>query len=304
MLNSIWEDVKREYSFGNMITRLVIVNTAIFILINLVGVILTLLKGYDNNTHFQDIIHFLSISTDAWHDLTHPWAILTHMFLHEGFFHFLFNMLFLYWFGRIVQDFIGNHRILPIYLMGGLFGAIAFFISIYFMQGPGIFAHGASAAVMAFVVAAGTLAPEYSMRLILLGNVKLKYIVFTLVLLDIFGLGSNINTGGHFAHLGGAFFGWLYVIRLREGTDWAEPINNLLNAITNVFTPVKTAMTGKSSNLKVVHKRTPGPKKEAPNPAAEDFQEKLDMILDKIKKNGIENLSEEEKEFLFQASKK
>lgn len=306
MFNSIWEDVKREFRTGNMITRLIIVNIAVFVLVNIIGVLMYLGNQGNMPALYQDMIHFFCISSDWKYLLTHPWGIFTNMFLHEGFWHILWNMLFLYWFGRIVGDFIGNQRVLPLYLMGGLAGGLLFFISANLLSygGNGVFALGASGAVMAIVVASGVIAPDYIMRLILIGDVKLKYVVAVLVFLDLIAIAHDINTGGHFAHLGGAAFGGLFVTQLRQGNDLSEPVNRLFTKIQSFF---KT--NGAPPRPKVVYKNVHADRKsrkQKEEKKREDTiqQERVDAILDKIKEQGYESLSKEEKEYLFNASKK
>ncbi len=305
MLRSILDDVKREFSYGNMVTRIIIVNVAVFVLVHVVNIVLFFANGGTPSPMFREFLHFFSMSSDWRHIVTHPWVIITSMFLHEGFFHILFNMLFMYWFGRIVADFIGNQRILPIYLLGGIAGGILYFVSAnllpYGEQGAR-YALGASAGVMAIVVAAGAIAPEYIMRLLFLGDVKLKYIVAVLVFLDLIGVASNMNTGGAFAHLGGAFFGWLFVRQLREGNDWARPVNQLLDGIGNFFRGFGGEKSRKGP--RVVYRNT-SRKSDAKREKMENsHQERLDTILDKIKESGYKSLTDEEKEFLFNASKK
>ncbi len=304
MLTSIWEDLKRQFNYGNMITRIILVNVVFFILVNLVNLLITVFGGFEHNDIFYDkVVKYFSIHKDLWFDLTHPWVIFTHMFLHVDFWHILWNMLFLYWFGKIVGDFIGNHRILPIYLMGGLFGAMLYLLSANFVP-VGTMALGASAAVMAFVVASGVLSPNYRMHLILIGEVKLKYVVGVLVFLDLIGIANMSNTGGHFAHLGGAAFGWLYVSQLRSGYDWSEPVNRALRTLSNYF----SSLFKSSKGPKVVYKNPVNRKAKGNSSTDKErpshYQERLDSILEKIKLNGYESLSEEEKEFLFNASKK
>lgn len=308
MLQSIWEDVKREFSYGNMVTRIIIINVVIFILINLTGLFIKIGSGGDNTALFPQIIDFFSMSSSGWFVLTHPWVIFTHMFLHVDFWHLLWNMLYLYWFGRIVGDFIGNQRVLPIYLLGGLSGALLFFISANLLYGSGhITALGASAGVMALVVAAGVIAPDYLVRLLFLGDVKLKYIVLVLVALDVFALGGDINTGGHIAHLGGVIMGWLFVRQLREGRDWALPVNMILDRMMHPFKwqarPArrKPTMAYKNPNRTRTTSRKASAASDVENTSE---QERLDAILDKIKQSGYDSLSEVEKEFLFNASKK
>jgi membrane associated rhomboid family serine protease len=313
MLQSIWDDAKRELNRGNMITRLIIINVAVFVVINLVNLVLFIGNGATPSSLYQDILHFFCMSSDWKFFLTHPWGLFTSMFLHEGFWHLLWNMLFLYWFGRIVGDFIGDQRILPLYLLGGIAGAVLFFISANLLPygAGGRFALGASAGVMAIVVAAGTISPDYVMRLLLLGDVKLKYIVAVLVFLDLILIPQGGNTGGHFAHLGGAFFGWLFVAQLRNGNDFSEPVNNVLDSIRNFFIRLFSGER-KRKRPKVVYRNPNRPKRSGRGNAASDsgskeggaYQEKLDAILEKIKKSGYDSLTSEEKEFLFNASKK
>ena len=314
MLQSIWDDAKRELSRGNMITQLIIINIAVFVIINLVRLFLFLGNGGAVPELYNTILHFFCMSSDWKFFLPHPWGMFTSMFLHEGFWHLLWNMLFLYWFGRIVGDFIGDQRILPLYLLGGLTGAVVFFISANLLPYGigGRFALGASAGVMAIVVAAGTISPDYTMRLLLLGDVKLKYIVAVLVFLDLILIPSGGNTGGHFAHLGGAFFGWVFVAQLRNGNDLSEPVNNILDKIRDFYNRMTT---GKSNGRrpKVVY-RNPNRKRstqrrgnaasDTNNGSSNAHQEKLDAILDKIKDSGYDSLSKEEKEFLFNARKR
>ena len=130
MLDSIWKDIKKEFSYGNMVTRIIFVNIGFFLFVYLVKLILRGIHGGDPSFDlaFENFSNFFSLSGNLFFDLTHPWVFFTHMFLHFGFFHILWNMLFLYWFGRIVGDFIGNQRILPLYLLGGLAGAISYVI--------------------------------------------------------------------------------------------------------------------------------------------------------------------------------
>ncbi|MEZ5041106.1 MAG: rhomboid family intramembrane serine protease [Saprospiraceae bacterium] len=311
MFRSIWDDVKREYSYGNMVTRIIIINLAFFVIVKLLWVVLMIGNAWVEPEIYRTISRFFMISSDWKHNLTHPWVIITHMFFHQDVFHILWNMLFLYWFGRIVGDLLGNHRVLPLYLLGGLVGGIAYFITSKLLFQHTGFALGASGAVMAIVVAAGTTSPDYIMRLILLGDIKLKYIVGALVLLDVIGMGSNINTGGRIAHLGGAFFGWVFVRQLREGNDLSISVNKLLAWLQQIFKGIKGGNPLDRKGPKVVY-RNPNRKKMASNVkgnAASDYndmsyQEQLDSILEKIKKTGYENLTEEEKEFLFNASKK
>ena len=301
MFQSIVDDIKRELATGNIISRLVIVNLGVFFLVNVLWFVLKMANAGTVPPLYHDFLHFFSVSSSIMHNVTHPWVFITSIFLHEGFWHLLWNMLFLYWFGRIVADLIGEQKILPLYLLGGITGCIAFWTGAQLLNYSG-FALGASAGVMAIVMTAGMIAPDYNMRLLLIGDVKLKYIVAVLIFVDIFGLASDYNTGGHFAHLGGVMMGWLFVLQLREGNDWAEGINNLLRKIADFFSePKKTApkRTMAKERTLVVKKHYT---KRATELSEDEVEERIDLILEKIKAKGYESLTKEEKDFLNNAS--
>ena len=306
MFNSIWADVKREIEQGNMVTRIIIINIGVWVAIILA---MLLLKGFG---FYEPLLDNLRISSDWKQVLFKPWTIITYMFLHEGIWHIFFNMLIFYWFGRILGDFIGDHRILPLYLMGGIMGAIFFFFSMNILY-PNVTSVGlgASAAVMAFVFAAATLSPDYEMRLLLIGPVKIKYIAFALLLIDLVTIANGRNTGGHISHIGGAIMGSLYIFALRNGDDLAIPFNRFFDWVKSLFERPEP-----KTNQRTAKVRTLSPQKRSKKSMFReskpkggsydgmDHQEKLDAILDKIKDEGYDSLSEEEKEFLVEASKK
>ncbi|MEZ4967296.1 MAG: rhomboid family intramembrane serine protease [Saprospiraceae bacterium] len=287
-----------------MVTRLVIINFAVFVLVNLIHFFLWVTQAH---ALFDDVLYLFCMPSDWVTLLWHPWSIITSMFLHEGFMHFLGNLITLYLFGVIVGDLIGDRRVLPIYLLGGLVGNVLYFISAQFLPYVGTYALGASGAIMALAGAALVLAPDYRVMLILLGEVKVKYIVLVLVLLDLVGIANQSNTGGHAAHIGGFAMGCWFVYHLRDGRDLSGPINWLLDRVMGLFSPGKSAQNKKQSRKKQpAFKVSFGGGKGSGASDTEDmgFQERLDAILDKIKENGYENLSQEEKDFLYNASKR
>lgn len=297
MFQSIIQDVRSEFQKGNMITRLIFINLFVYIALNLLYVFL---HGAAPGL-YDSIRNAFALSNDWMHNLTHPWAWITHMFVHDGFWHILWNMLFLYWFGRIVGDLIGDHHMLPIYIYGGLLGGIAFVLSastLGYISGTS-YAIGASGATMAIVLAAGVIAPDYMMRLLLIGSVKLKYIVLAILLLDIFRLAGSSNVGGHVAHLGGAAMGWFYIYALRSGVEIGKPVMKVQNVVMSILEGPHKA---RKSKARVYDMR--GEPRQPKRERETDVQETIDAILDKISQKGYDSLSEEEKEFLYQASKK
>ncbi|PHI21357.1 hypothetical protein CEQ90_02875 [Lewinellaceae bacterium SD302] len=313
MLQSIWDDIKQEFGYGNMIKRIIIVNVAVYVTVNLLWVIM--IGSYPEL--YKGIVHFFSMPSDWLHLLTHPWAPLTHMFLHEGFFHILWNMLFLFWFGRIFGDLLGDRRVLPLYLIGGLGGAIFYFLAANLGAVPGTsFALGASAAVMAILVAAGMTAPDYQIRLLFLGNVKLKWIVVALVFMNVLGTRGISNVGGAWGHLGGIATGFLFAYRLQRGNDMTAPVARLIDKVTDFYhslrqpkrksRPGPRAAYRRGEKVKSGSRPSSASKKSSGKraPKSVSHQEQLDAILDKIKDRGYNSLTQEEKEFLFNASNK
>ncbi len=305
VFRSIIDDIRFQFQTGNTITRLIIVNVAIFLAIILMKLVLMITGGFGSNDGlFESIVQNLFLSQDVLWDAKHPWVLFTHMFTHIGLFHMLFNMLVLYWFGRIAGDLLGDHRMLPLYLYSGLTGALIYLLSApLFYEGSTL--HGASGAIMGIVAAAGMTAPDYQMRLLLFGDVKLKYIVFGLLVIYLVSLASLDNAGGQMAHFGGAAFGFFYVHMLRQGHDLTRGFRRMISYITKPKSP-PARITKRRVPMEVRYKSGTR-QREIKSPPTHSFmgeQERLDYILEKIKKSGFDSLNEEEKKFLDDASQK
>ncbi|MFN0275170.1 MAG: rhomboid family intramembrane serine protease [Chitinophagales bacterium] len=286
-------DIKNKYRYGSVITKLLLINILVFVAQSIILLVFSLGNKQGTFTHFLDT--YLYFPEDIRTFLTRPWTILTYQFLHSplGIFHILFNMLYLYFFGRILLDFINNRYVFPLYIAGGIAGALVFMITYnlapVFQTENGILV-GASASVLALVVAAATLAPDYTVFLIIFGAVRLKYIAFAAILIDIVSISAGSNAGGHLSHLGGALTGFLFIKSYQRGHNWFNWYFNLEEKLKNI----------RNKRPKVVHVN-PTPKKTK-STIPEDKQKKLDAILDKISKGGYESLSSGEKEFLFTVS--
>ncbi|MFN8297061.1 MAG: rhomboid family intramembrane serine protease [Chitinophagales bacterium] len=299
---NIWQDIKWQYRYGSDLIKLILINIAVFIIVNVINIPFIL---FSKSIPF-DITGFLSLYASPHNLLRHPWGILTYMFMHAGFFHLLFNMLGLYWFGQIVQDMIGKPKILPIYIFGGFFGGLLYILAYNVFP---VFSNvvssatciGASAGVMAIVLAAATIAPDYELRFAIFGNIKIKWIALAYVILDLINI-QNSNAGGHIAHLGGAMFGFIFIKQLQNGNDFSKPFY----AVTDFF----SGLFKKKTKLKVEYKKeyayTSSNKQTKTNTTqqseAVSKQEKLDAILDKINRSSYDSLSKEEKDFLFKIS--
>ncbi len=297
---NIWKDIKWQYQYGSDLIKLILINVAVFVIVNIIS--LPFILFLKENP--IDLVSWLSLYASPKNLLYHPWGIITYMFLHEGFFHILFNMLFLYWFGQIVQDMIGKPKIVPIYIFGGIAGGLLFILAYNFLP---LFGNvvasasciGASAGVMAIVFAAATVAPDHQIGLMFIGPVKIKWIALVYLILDLIGI-QNGNAGGHIAHLGGALFGFVYIRQLQNGNDFAKAFYTVTDFFKNLFK--------KKSKLKVEYKKekeyasTFSNKQNTSNKNESNKQEKLDAILDKINRSSYDSLSKEEKDFLFKIS--
>lgn len=284
------DDLKHAVKFGNVLTRLIILNVAVFIIINLMGVFISL--GGSGNRFAETVNGYFAMYSGISSFLYHPWGIITYQFVHGGILHLLFNMLWLYWMGRIFMEFLGSRKLLSVYLIGGMSGAVLFMIA---YQALPLFSGireyvsviGASGSVLAITVAAATLVPDYSIGLLFFGQVKLKYLAAAAIILDLLSM-AGPNAGGHIAHLGGALFGFIYIRQLRSGRNIGAWMDSLTSFVENLFSKNKPSM-------RVVHRKK--------NADVTD-QETIDRILDKISQSGYDSLTSAEKEILFKASKK
>ncbi len=298
MANSIFQDLKDQMlRTGNSLNRLIGINALVFVVIGLFSALLRLFELHSG--WYTDISRWLMVPASLGNLLTRPWTLFTYMFLHTTFFHILFNMLWLYWIGRIFQEYLGNKKLVSTYILGGLAGAVvyiaAFNIFPLFRSSLHLsYALGASASVLAVVVGTATLLPNYTIRLFLFGDVALKYLALVMVVLDLLQV-SGTNAGGHFAHLGGAAFGFIYIKQLQAGRDLAGSFNRIADWLVTLF---RRPRKGK---LKVSHRSVPKP---GPRPLVDRVpQAVVDALLDKIATQGYDSLSQEEKEILLKASK-
>ncbi len=278
--------------------QIILINIAVFIAVNIIGV-LFFLGGAKEIGAF--IINYLKLPINPELLVFRPWTLFTYFFFHSQFFHILFNMLFLYWFGDILTQFLGNKRLTAVYLLGGLAGAFIAILTVNLIPAltpfRGSFLVGASGAVYAVVVAAATLVPHVQMNLLFFGPVKISYIAAGYVLLSLFAI-KDENPGGNLAHLGGALMGFVFIWQLRKGYDWGAPFYRLSDWVTSIAKPApKKVKTYKSTYVTVNQGQ------QVAEPASDHItQEEIDRILDKISLTGYDSLSKKEKQTLFKYS--
>jgi membrane associated rhomboid family serine protease len=292
---SIIDEIKTSFKTGSTLTRLIYINLAVFIAVNLVEVFYFLLNRHNS---YPDFLLMFAVPADLGKLATRPWSLITYMFLHKNFLHILFNLLWLYWFGRVFLEYLDPRKLVGVYLLGGLSGAILYIATFnlfpVFSQQLGMsYALGASAAVMAIVIATAAYVPNYTMYMLFIGRVKIIYIaIIGFLITTVFDF--SINTGGKIAHIGGALFGYLYILRYKQGKDMTRGINRLLERFFSLFRPrPKIRVTHRGTDLDMDY-----------NQRKADEQKEVDRILEKIAKSGYSSLSAKEKEILFRQSKK
>ncbi len=268
---------------ADMLTRLIVINIIVFILAN-IAVHIPGLGDY--------VYDYLALPSSLHKLLFRPWTLITYMFLHVETMHLIFNMLWFYWFGIIFTDFMGSKRLVYTYILGGIAGGLLYIIfSNVFM--PGGYLLGASAGIMAVIVATALLVPDYELRLIFFGPVKLKYLAIGAFVLTSL-VDFSVNSGGKVSHIGGALYGILYMSKYRKGTDYAEIVSGFVTKIKNLFAMKKSGPKLKKSG---------GSGSKQKSTSGDEKQKKIDAILDKISASGYDALTKEEKDFLFKSTK-
>lgn len=292
------DDLKMQYRIGGIVQRLIFWNVGLFVVPMIIFSLLKLgnvyLPAIDWNIGGTQ--NWLSLSSNPADLLWKPWSLITYAFLHAGFFHILFNMLVLHFAGRLFLTFFTQKQLFGLYILSAIFSGLIFIAGyqlLPMLHGISIPIVGASAAVMAILVATAVYAPYYSVRLMLIGTVKLWHIAAVFLVLDMINASAS-NSGGHIAHLAGALFGFIYIKLLRSGTDMSKSVTSVIDFGTNLFKPKK------ATPFKKVHRNPVRPATQATSKKSKDLtQTQIDEILDKISKSGYDSLTKAEKEFLF-----
>lgn len=290
----IRDEISRAYREGSALTRLIIINLGVYAIYFLL-VILSRFLTIGLSEYF---IEWTALPTDLWKLITRPWTLITYMFLHQGFMHILFNILWLYFGGRIFLEYFSGRRLLNLYLLGGLAGGLlyVFCYNVFplFSQAVAVADNrGASASIMAIIIAVAAYVPNYPVRILVI-ELKLWMIAAFFVLMDLFNLGSTSNNlGGHLAHLGGALIGYLFIRQMRKGSDITEGFGKFVDSLMGLFKPkpkVRKVYTNTKSDDNFKERKVRD-------------QKRMDQILDKISRSGYDSLSKEEKDYLFKIGK-
>ncbi len=293
------DDLKLKFKRFTIIEKLIAINVIVFIsfyLINTFAFLFNASSGF--------LLDWFVFPKEFDSFLIQPWSIITYAFLHSGFWHIASNMIILYFSGSYFVTYLTGKRVLTVYFLGAIFGALLYMLSYNlfpaFSEVGASVLLGASASVMAILIATATYIPYMSVRLMFIGSVKFWWIAAFFVVLDLIQIPAG-NAGGHIAHLGGALFGYLYASQLKKGRDIGSWFEKLMDATVSMFKPRE------KSPLKTVHKAKKGKKTTTNNTKRANTknpnQAEIDAILDKISKSGYDSLTKQEKDFLFKAGK-
>lgn len=288
---NLLDEIKESFRKGSALTRLIYINLGLFLLIRILNVFFFL-----SGTPFP-FLDWLALPADFGSLANRPWTLVTYMFLHFDFLHILFNLLWLFWMGQIFLGYFNQEKLIAIYLLGGISGGL-FYVAgfnlfpVFSNIVPDSRLLGASASVIAIVAALAIYVPNHTIHLMFIGPVRMKYIALFSILMYVIGI-SSTNAGGNLAHLGGAFWGMIYMLQLRRGMDPGKWMNSLLKGTGKIFAP--------KPKVKITY-RKPVDDMEY-NRQKNQEKTRMNEILEKISKSGYDSLSKEEKEILFRMGK-
>lgn len=289
MAKFIIDDFKSAWSKDdNGLVKIILINVIVFVSISILEVFITLSGG---GVIFKTFINNLMLPASFTTFILQPWSLISYFFLHLSFGHILWNMLFLYWFGKIIHDNIGNNAVISLYVLGGIVGGLSYMalfniIPFYGDRVSDSLMLGASAGVFSIVAGSATLLPNYTFYLLFLGPIRIKYIALFYILLSFLDV-TGSNAGGEIAHLGGALIGYLFIRQLQNGINMGDGVIKIIN----LFNTKPYSKAEKKEQKREEHK-------------SDISQDEIDKILDKISDSGYSSLSKKEKEKLFNASKK
>lgn len=295
---------KQKLSFsdnGNSLIVLICINAVAFVLLFFIK-ILALLMKQPNGFFESEIAPWFFLPAKLSTLAERPWTLFTYMFTHTNLILTLTNMIWLWVFGYIFQSMTGNRKLIPVYIYGGLAGAVAFVLAIYTIPAfkPEInsaYMQGANSATMAVALATTALAPDHRFFKMLNGGIPLWILTLFYVIIDFAGVATG-HGAYNIAHIAGALTGFMFVFSLRKGKDWSTWMVNLYEWAINLFNPNKPKIAKSRMKEKVFYKT--GNQKPFVK-TTNITQQRIDEILDKINMKGYHLLTEEEKNILKRA---
>ncbi|MFY7963344.1 MAG: rhomboid family intramembrane serine protease [Chitinophagaceae bacterium] len=291
---------------NNALVILFAINAFLFVILNFLKIVF-LLDGLGEAAEqvFQKkILYWFTLSAKPSELLYKPWTLLTYMFSNYSIWGFVSNMLWLWAFGYVLQDLVGNKKLIPIYLFGGFFGGVfyvittALFPSIQQSIYSGFLYEGSGAAVLAVAVATTILSPNYRIYQHIGSGFSLWILGLFFLAIDIASIAYSGNTAMLISHLTAGIIGFVYVKQLQAGKDWGSWIYNFAYWVDDLFNPGKKHQKVRQMD-RVFYKAKEPVFSKTPNVT----EKRVDELLDKISKLGYNRLTKEEKDFLDRAAK-
>ncbi len=297
-MGDIISDIRNRYKRADIHLRFIYVNTGVFFMTAFVGILLLLF-----NRSSESIFRWLDLPSSVSQFCHQPWSLITYMFMHADLIHLLFNMLWLYFFGRLFLIFFSARHLRGLYFLGGICGGLLYILAYnvfpYFTDFVNSsYLLGASASVLAISIAVAVKAPEYKINFLFVGAVRLKYVASVMIVTDLLMITSG-NAGGHISHLGGALGGWLFASSLTKGHDVTSWINKAIDFCIGNRTLFYRRRKSKMKTYYGKHRQD-----YEYNIRKKEQSDEIDRILDKLKQSGYDHLTTEEKKRLFDAGKK
>lgn len=303
------DTLRSRFRMASLLARIIYVNIGVFVVLRLIGI-----AGFLFRFDYNAVISYIELPSSPMWFLRQPWTLITYMFAHYDVLHILFNMLWLWWFGQLFLQFFSPRRLTGLYFVGGIGGGLLYMLAYnlfpVFAWQEGLLL-GASASVIAIVVATAVQAPNYRVGLLFFGNVSIKWIAIVTIFIDFINITAS-NAGGHISHIGGAIVGLLFVLMLRKGVDITAWFNAIIDFFVNSFRRISSYRSVPRIHINPLASRNRGKQSQQPRQktgtrrsgiSPEDERE-MDEILKKVKLSGYSSLTDEEKSRLFRTSRK
>ena len=298
---AIIDDIKFAYRRGSMLMRFIFINIAVCVILHLATLVAWMITGDQ-----AAVLQWVELPSDLSLLIRRPWTLVTYMFSHYALLHILFNMLWLYWLGRIFMEYFSPKQLTGVYLLGGWGGALLFLLAYNLMPslaGNSVFLIGASASVLAVIVATAVYAPDYKIGLLFLGEVAIKWVAIVTVAIYLIGMETG-NIGGNIAHIGGALVGAWFALRIKRGRDITRPLNAVLDAVVGIFNGRSFSWSAARRGNKARPQQATTQQRQQPSRFDTVSEEELDRVLKKIKDAGYDALTDAERDMLFKASRR
>lgn len=298
---AIIDDIKFAYRRGSMLMRFIFINIAVCVILHLATLVAWMITGDQ-----AAVLQWVELPSDLSLLIRRPWTLVTYMFSHYALLHILFNMLWLYWLGRIFMEYFSPKQLTGVYLLGGWGGALLFLLAynlIPSLAGNSVFLIGASASVLAVIVATAVYAPDYKIGLLFFGEVALKWVAIVTVAIYLIGMETG-NIAGNIAHIGGALIGAWFALRIKRGRDITRPLNAVLDALVGIFNGRSFSWPAARRGNKARPQQETTQQRQQPSRFDTVSEEELDRVLKKIKDAGYDALTDAERDMLFKASRR